>query len=201
MKECYICYESLPLEFFHKDKTRVDGFRHYCKNCGKLTRKKLREDQKGKQNVYLKEYRIKNKVILKQKRQLNSEKLKKYALSYHHKRYKTDDAYKFKINVRNLIQKAFIYNDFIKTSKTIQILGCSFEEFRTYLEAKFEPWMTWENRGLYNGNSDYGWDIDHIIPLSSAKTMEDIIRLNHYTNFQPLCSHINRDIKRNTVKP
>ena len=56
--------------------------------------------------------------------------------------------------------------------------------------------MTWENKGLYNGELNYGWDIDHIIPLSSAETEEDIIRLNHYSNLQPLCSKINRDIKK-----
>ena len=55
--------------------------------------------------------------------------------------------------------------------------------------------MTWENRGLYNGELDYGWDIDHIVPICSAKTEEDVIKLNHYTNLQPLCSYTNRVIK------
>ena len=57
--------------------------------------------------------------------------------------------------------------------------------------------MTWDNKGLYNGQLNYGWDIDHITPLSKAKTVEDIIKLNHYTNLQPLCSKVNRDIKKN----
>jgi hypothetical protein len=57
--------------------------------------------------------------------------------------------------------------------------------------------MTWDNYGLYNGELNYGWDIDHIIPLSSGKTEDDLINLNHYTNLQPLCSKINRDIKKN----
>lgn len=57
--------------------------------------------------------------------------------------------------------------------------------------------MTWENKGLYNGELNFGWDIDHIIPISSAKSEEDIIRLNHFSNLQPLCSKINRDIKKN----
>ena len=43
----------------------------------------------------------------------------------------------------------------------------------------------------------YGWDLDHIIPVSSAKSEDEIIKLNHYTNFQPLDSYINRKIKRN----
>ena len=59
--------------------------------------------------------------------------------------------------------------------------------------------MIWENKGLYNGEFNFGWDIDHIIPLSSAKTEKDIIRLNHYTNLQPLCSKINRDIKKDHI--
>ena len=37
-------------------------------------------------------------------------------------------------------------------------------------------------------------DLYHIIPIADAKTEEDIIKLNHYKNLQPLCSHINRDI-------
>ena len=38
--------------------------------------------------------------------------------------------------------------------------------------------------------------INHIIPISSAKTIEDVIRLNHYTNFQPLDSYENRVVKK-----
>ena len=59
--------------------------------------------------------------------------------------------------------------------------------------------MNWNNHGLYNGTPNYGWDIDHIIPQSLASTEEDVVQLNHYTNLQPLCSHVNRDIKRNKI--
>lgn len=86
-------------------------------------------------------------------------------------------------------------NGFKKTVKTVEILGCSFEEFKEHLESKFETWMSWENYGKYNGELNYGWDIDHIIPLCSAKKEVDVINLNHYTNLQPLCSKINRDLK------
>lgn len=40
-------------------------------------------------------------------------------------------------------------------------------------------------------------NIDHIVPISSAKSENDVLKLNHYTNLQPLCSKINRNIKRN----
>ena len=59
--------------------------------------------------------------------------------------------------------------------------------------------MNWDNYGRYNGELNYGWDIDHKIPTSSAITEEDVIKLNHYTNLQPLCSFINRVVKRDNV--
>jgi hypothetical protein len=88
---------------------------------------------------------------------------------------------------------------FTKKTRTYEILGCSFEEFKSHLESKFELWMNWENRGLYNGEVNYGWDLDHIIPISSAETEEDIIKLNHYTNLRPLCSYVNRVIKKDKL--
>jgi hypothetical protein len=45
--------------------------------------------------------------------------------------------------------------------------------------------MTFDNHGVN------GWHIDHIIPLS-AKTEEEIIKLCHYTNLQPLWAEENR---------
>ena len=86
-----------------------------------------------------------------------------------------------------------------KNLKTEIIVGCSFEELKLYLESKFETWMNWDNYGLYNGKLNYGWDIDHIIPLCSALKEEDVIKLNHYTNLQPLCSKVNRDIKHSNI--
>ena len=58
--------------------------------------------------------------------------------------------------------------------------------------------MNWNNRGNWDGyptEINTAWDIDHIIPLLTAKTEEEVIKLNHYTNLQPLCSYTNRHIK------
>ena len=85
---------------------------------------------------------------------------------------------------------------FSKNSKSEEIIGCSFIEFKKYLESRFESWMCWYNYGKYNGELNYGWDMDHIIPISSASSVEEIIKLNHFTNIQPLCSYTNRYIKK-----
>ena len=110
---------------------------------------------------------------------------------------KTDELYKLKGNIRSLIRMSLKSRGTKKNTKTVQILGCTFEYFKKHLESQFEPWMNWENRGKYNGTPNFGWDIDHIIPLSSFETADDVIKLNHYTNLQPLCSYINRDVKKN----
>jgi len=57
--------------------------------------------------------------------------------------------------------------------------------------------MNWQNYGKYNGQLSFGWDIDHVVPVSSAKTEEEVLKLNHYFNLRPLCSKINRDVKKN----
>ena len=59
--------------------------------------------------------------------------------------------------------------------------------------------MDWSKHGLYNGEFNYGFDLDHIIPISSAKDDAEVYKLNHYTNFQPLCTKVNRYIKRNKI--
>ena len=81
----------------------------------------------------------------------------------------------------------------------MKLLGCSIDEFKKYSESLFKEGMNWENYGKYNGSDNYGWDIDHVIPISSALNEDDFLRLNHYTNLQPLCSRINRNLKRNLI--
>ena len=38
--------------------------------------------------------------------------------------------------------------------------------------------MSWENQGK--------WHIDHIIPLSSATNKDELYKLCHFTNLQPM---------------
>lgn len=147
-----------------------------------------REENAEKIAEYRKEYRIKNKEVLR----INKR-------NYEKKKRNADPLYKLKSNIRVAITCALRKKGFSKRSRTYEILGCSFEDFKLYVESLWEPWMTWENYGLYNGEPNYGWDIDHIIPQSSAEIEEDVIKLNHHTNLRPLCSYYNRVIKWNRI--
>ena len=72
-----------------------------------------------------------------------------------------------------------------KRNKTFHIVGCPPEYLKEHLETQFVDGMSWNNYGRY------GWHIDHIIPLSSAKTEDELYKLCHYTNLQPLWAEDN----------
>jgi len=80
--------------------------------------------------------------------------------------------------LRSRVKKTLKSNP--KTTKTTLLVGCSIEELKNYIEKQFKVGMTWENW------SQFGWHLDHIKPLSSAKTIEEMESLCHYTNLQPL---------------
>lgn len=209
MKVCIKCKKEKPLEEYHKDRSRKDGHREACKDCRckypKIIEKSCKRCGKlfklsGKRKLSLyctRQCAIKTNREDKKINDKNSrEKINKYFRAYRAKIKQEDPLYRVKASIGSRIRGAFKDRSFRKENTTKDILGCGFEDFKNYIESKFEPWMTWENYGLYNGTENYGWDIDHIIPIKLAETKEQLIELNHYKNLQPLCSFINRVIKR-----
>lgn len=201
-KKCVYEYNKLYFER-NREKEKSRRMKYYYDNR-ELETIKMKEDRKNNPEKYKerdKIYNLKRREYLleynKKYREKNKEYFKIKRIEWRDKK-KQDTIYKFFNSVRNSILKS-IKRGYIKNSKTIDILGCSYDNLVKHFESKFEPWMTWDNRGKYNGDFNFGWDIDHIIPVSIAKNEEDIIRLNHYTNLQPLCSKINRDIKKNKI--
>jgi len=221
MKKCKKCELYKELKEFRERLISVDGYRHTCKKCeinyGKEYRYKnidsvkksnkewrILNTEKVKNNLikfignnpdYVKKYYQKNNINIRNKKRRN-----------------TDTIYKIKENVRNLIKNSIRFSNYKKISKTYEILGCNGSEFKKYIETLFSAsnnldinnniWMTWDNYGNpKDGKLEINktWDIDHIVPLITAKNQEDIIKLNHYTNLQPLCSYTNRIIKRGKI--
>ena len=139
------------------------------------------ENNKESKLIYQKEYALKNK-----------DSIREYKTNYQRNRRKEDPIFKMKYVVARLIRNSFKTKGLSKNKKTIDILGCDIEFFKIYIEEKFIDDMNWFNHGEV-------WDIDHIIPLATAKDVDDVIRLNHYSNLQPLDSYINRNIKRDKL--
>ena len=209
LKICTKCGKAKDLSNFGVHSGRVSGTQENCRECKAMIDRLLRARTLDKcsenhKKYYLlhrdsiiervKQYSIDNSESIKQKNkerfQLNKEKWNQYGKD----RAKIDPVYRMKVQMRKLLIKAL--NGQSKSKTTEQIIGCTYTELKDHIESQFEAWMTWDNKGLYNGDFNYGWDIDHIVPLATAKSPEDILYLNHYTNLRPLCSHVNRNIKR-----
>lgn len=134
--------------------------------------------EKGKKNFqkYRKEYQKKNKKLLNEKK---------------YERLKTDYIFRLKELVRARIQSGLrqLVKGKKKSMKTIMYLGCSYEEYKGYLEKKFKKGMNWSNMG-----GKTGWQIDHIKPLVSfdlSKQSEQLKAFN-FKNTQPMWAKDNR---------
>lgn len=101
---------------------------------------------------------------------------------YVKKRRATDPMFALKTGVRSRVA-SLLQKYAGKKDSTLAIVGCSWEELRGHIEKQFQPGMSWGNRSE--------WHIDHIVPLASAKTEEELLRLCHYRNLQPLWAEEN----------
>lgn len=111
---------------------------------------------------------------------------KKYHREYMKEKRKTDPLFACKARLRSRMNMFFRNSGYAKPSQTEKLLGIDWGGFKTYFEKLFVNGMSWDNRDL--------WHIDHVIPLNSAKTIEELEKLCHYTNLQPLW------IKDNLIK-
>ncbi len=202
-KMCNVCKEFKLLSEFHKNRCTKSGLCVECKVCKNKYASEYQQKNKDKHNANNRKYRKTDKAKLRTKRvskiwrlanpekvikmrktayEKNKIKLNKHNVAYKKNRKKTDKLYKLKDNLRCRISLFLRLSGYKKKSKTEYILGASFEIVKLHLERQFTKGMKWSNHGRLYGK----WNIDHKIPLSSAKTEEEAIALCHYTNLQPL---------------
>lgn len=217
LKTCSKCKKSKPstLEYFSKDSSKKDGLYSSCKDCRKKyieenpeKMKDIRDRYKNKNPEKIRkwksdsakrnrktqrDYYHKNKKRLKQKSKERYEKNKitinKKQREYEARRKQEEPLYKFKGRIRKLIHRVISRNGYTKRSKCTKILGCDWNFFKKHLEETFEF-----NYGIprqYINWSDM--HIDHIIPLNTASSEEEILSLNHYTNLQILYAEDNME--------
>jgi hypothetical protein len=198
MKTCNKCNIEKELSEFYKHPKNKDGLDDRCKLCRKEYYKQYYSNNQEKYKEKSKQRYLDNKEYTKQHYLDNQEKYKEKSKQrylnnkeshkeyykernkqYYKQRLQTDILFRFSHNIRCLLSTSFKRKGYWKKSKTEQILECTIEEFKCYLEKQFIYPMSFNNYGSV-------WEIDHITPISSAKTEEDIVTLNHYTNLRPL---------------
>jgi hypothetical protein len=212
-KICSKCKEEKELCDFGVCNSNKDGLKSTCKVCRKIEGKIYRENNAGKREETIKNWYNKNpeynrnyyinntELINKQNkkwyennkekhrendkiwREKNIESVREYHNNLIKHQRKTDPLKKLIFNVRGRVFNILKNKIITKSKKTFDIVGCTPEFLKEHLERQFMEGMSWDNQGK--------WHIDHKIPLSSAKTEEEIYKLCHYSNLQPLWAEDN----------
>jgi hypothetical protein len=188
-KKCNKCQEELSLDRFYKNKGTKDGVETYCKSCKgistlKSAKKYYLENKEyilAQKKIYNKKYREGNREAVRLSQKKFRENNVGYSNKYSQKKKQEDPIFKFSGAVRVLLYTSFkraCNGAFTKRSRSVEMLGCSMEDFVSHIVSQFTEGMTLENHGE--------WHLDHIIPLATARSEDDVIRLSYYKNFQPL---------------
>jgi len=193
-KVCSKCGKEKEFSEFNKQKLGKYGLRGHCRECQRVCTKEYKSKNKEKIAEYNKKWNLENKKYYQDYRKIwekeNPEKLEykkenfkknnpHYFNEYRKKKLKTDVLFYLRCKMRDSVNRYLKY----RSKTTFEIIGCPPKFLKEHLEKQFVSGMTWENRGK--------WHIDHIIPLSSAKTEEELYKLCHYTNLQPLWAEDN----------
>lgn len=173
-------------QYYQKNKDKYNKDKEYAKTYYIDNKDKYNNDKE-----YIKAYQKANRDAINATKRLRIRERKA-----------NDNLYRIRTNIRQLIRATIQGKGYKKSTKTEQILGCTFQQFKEHLESQFESWMCWDNYGnpkdgIFEPNKT--WDIDHIKPVSVALTESEIVDLNHYTNLKPLCSYYNRWIKKDNI--
>ena len=150
----------------YQKKYHVDHKEHRNENC--------------KQNYYINH----DKRLAKQKKYYQNHKNETSA--YYRNKRKTDPIYRLKSTVRSCIKDSFKRRKFTKNNFAAEITGLNSSDLCDHLLKSFKQIYGYEWDGIEPV------DIDHIIPLATAKTEDDILKLCHYSNLQLLKSSDNR---------
>lgn len=171
-KHCTVCGELLPYTRFYKDKNKRDGYCCECKTCS--WRRSTAWQKANPEKLYTKQKRWNAK---------NLDKLRAKNMRHYHKvrkhRFKTEPLMRLIRSQRSRISN-FIKKGLNKPSQTLQLIGCTKQELKIFLEGKFTAGMTWENYGT--------WHVDHIKPLAlfDLSDPEQVKVAFHFSNLQPM---------------
>lgn len=172
-------------EYRKNNKEQIKKYRekHYDPIKQKEYNGEYYKNNKDYYSLWHKEYFKNNKEKLKTSYTIwkdnNRDKYREYQRKDLRRRM-NDPILKVELQLRNMINTSFRRKGHTKSNKLKKIVGLNSKDMVNYLLETFEK------------NYGYKWDgkepihIDHIIPLSTANTEEEIIELCYYTNLQLL---------------
>ncbi len=160
------------------DKQKLESYYSRHRSERKKQSSDYQKANREKCNLYKKEWAKRNISRVKAARRKWLKKNPNYQLNWVLNKRRNDAGFRILCALRRRLYDAKLRKSWSKNST--QLLGCSLEDFRIYLESKFEPEMSWNNYG--------DWHIDHIVPCALFDlTREDHRkRCFHFSNLQPM---------------
>lgn len=197
-KKCGKCLTTKSAEMFCRSKRSRDGLQWQCRSCVSEYNRKRRKEKPVKPPARSESYREaarernrayhhKNREAIAERRrkyrQNNREKMAEKNRDYQRRRREVDAKFVLIGRLRRRMLQALDHKGLSKNQTTMQALGCDADFFCQHIERQFLKGMSWKNRDR--------WHLDHIVPISSAQTEDDIYRLAHFTNIRPMWSDQN----------
>lgn len=166
----------------NKEEIREKNKKIYQENREKIIERRKKYCQKNKEKVreQKKKYYQKHKEKLLSLQKENKDK----SNAARRKRRKENEICALADRSRSRIRQAFKGQGWTKRGRSAELLGCSWDELKQHIERQFLPGMTWANRSE--------WHIDHVVPLASASTPEEVEALCHHTNLRPIWAEDNQ---------
>lgn len=166
----YIIRQSYMDDYYRKNKEKILEER---KNYRVLHKEEIKTKKK--------EYRETHKEEIKIKKKQYRETHKEQRNEYERERKENDINYRILTNLRNRIGLAIHSQKARKFDRTINLLGCDYEQLKQHLENQFRDGMNWENYGKV-------WQVDHIIPCAAFDLTKEEQQKEcfNYKNLQPL---------------
>ena len=185
---CRDCGEEKDESLFDLASSNITGRSYQCKECRSAYHRILLEQKKpgvkraGEGKLSEEEKAERRRIAQRIYRSENQEEVNRRAREGNKARRKTDPNFAIKTQLTNRLGDAVRNGQ--KAGSGLRDLGCSIEELRAHLESKFQPRMTWENRGHGFGK----WNIDHIVPLAAfdLTNRQHVLLACNYLNLQPL---------------
>lgn len=163
------------------DKKKQVNKLYYLKNKDKILLQNKNPANLLRNRLNRRKWAALNKEQIKQTPSYKKRKL--YTLKYIALKLKNNISFRLRTNVSKTIGKLLKKQCSSKhNSSILKYLPYSIQELKQHLESKFEPWMNWNNWGIYravtwndNDPNTWTWQIDHIIPQSALvyHSMED----------------------------
>lgn len=144
--------------------------------------------RKDKRRAYEKVNRQKIRGVRLKWESENQDRMRKYGRD-NYRKSKDDPQARMRRILRGRLNHALLGRGAQKHCPAIILLGCPIEDFKIYIESKFEVGMTWKNHGHGKGK----WNIDHIMPCAifDLTKPEHQKRCFHFSNMQPMWSSEN----------